>query len=317
MKIIKLDQIKQILKSIDIISVIEKGFVAYSQGNAVVPPVGELIFKNPPGDVHIKYGYIINDDYYVIKVASGFYNNPKLNLASSNGLMLLFSQKTGELLSILLDEGYLTDIRTAAAGAIVAKYLAPNPVNRIGIIGTGTQARLQLQYLQKVIQCQDVIIFGRDFNKLLKFQSDIKNTELNLNITQILDELTSTCNLIITTTPSSTPLIFANKIQKGTHITAIGADTPHKQELDENIFGIADIIVADSISQCAERGDISHAIKNKIINPSKLIELGNILTGKCKGRTNSDQISVADLTGLAVQDIQIASVIFESQRAIK
>ena len=95
MKIINLNQIKEIIKSIDFIPEIEKGFVAYSQGNAVVPPVGELIFKKPPGDVHIKYGYIVNDDYYVIKIASGFYENPKLQLPSSNGLMLLFSQKLG------------------------------------------------------------------------------------------------------------------------------------------------------------------------------------------------------------------------------
>lgn len=312
MKIITLDQIKKSLNSIDVISVIEKGFIAYAQGNAVVPPVGELIFKDPPGDVHIKYGYIINDDYYVVKVASGFYENPKLSLPSSNGLMLLFSQKTGELLSILLDEGYLTDIRTAAAGAIAAKYLAPSQITRIGIIGTGTQARLQLQFLQKIIQCKDVIVFGRDSNKLLKYQADMQKIGFDVHVTQKSEDLTATCNLIITTTPSSSPVLSAKQIKKGTHITAVGADTPHKQELDENIFGLADVIVADSISQCTERGDISHAIKKKIVNKNRLIELGNIISGKSKGRSNNDQISVADLTGLAVQDIQIAKAVFES-----
>src|SRR5690349_13525145 len=104
MKIIHLDQIKKILEKIDIIPVIEKGFIAYSNGETIIPPVGELLFKNPPGDVHIKYGYILGDDYYVIKVASGFYENPKVNLPSSNGLMLIFNQKTGILCGILLDE---------------------------------------------------------------------------------------------------------------------------------------------------------------------------------------------------------------------
>lgn len=312
MKIISLHQIKETLKFIDFISEIEKGFDAYSQGNAVVPPVGELIFKNPPGDVHIKYGYIVDDDYYVVKIASGFYENPKLHLPSSNGLMLLFSQKTGELLSILLDEGHLTDLRTAAAGAIAAKYLTPSYVNRIGIIGTGTQARLQLNLLQKIIPCKDVIVFGRDHNKLLNFQMDMQQNGFSVAVTQTLEDVISSCNFLVTTTSSSLPILFASQIRKGTHITAVGADTPHKQELDENIFGIADIIVTDSIAQCVERGDISHAIKNKIIGTDKLIELGSIIAGACKGRSNDAQITVVDLTGVAVQDIKIAKAVYEA-----
>jgi ornithine cyclodeaminase len=314
MRIITLNQIKEILKSVDIIPFIEEGFIAYSNGYAVVPPVGELFFKNPPGDVHIKYGYIKNDHYYVVKIASGFYENPKINLPSSNGLMLLFNQKTGEIQAILLDEGYLTDLRTAAAGAIAEKFLAPNLVTKIGIIGTGIQARLQLHFLKKVIQCRDVIVFGRDRNNLLQYKDDMKNEELKIQITQTLEELTSTCNLIVTTTPASLPILFANKINKGTHITAVGADTRHKQELDENIFGMADVIVADSISQCMERGDISHALRKKIISAENLIELGNVISGACKGRINDDQITIADLTGLAVQDIQITKAVYEATK---
>ena len=312
MKIITLNQIKELLKSINIIPAIEEGFVSYSQGNAVIPPVGELLFKDPPGDVHIKYGYIVNDDYYVIKIASGFYENPKINLPSSNGLMLLFSQKTGELLTILLDEGYLTDLRTAAAGAIVAKYLAPRSVNNIGIIGTGTQAKLQLQFLKTVVPCQDVIVFGRNDTNLLKFQAEMHHFGFRVRTTKSIHDITSNCNLIVTTTPSSLPILFADTIKKGTHITAIGTDTPHKQELDEHIFNRANIIVADSISQCIERGDIAHAIKNKIITPSQIIELGDIIASKHKGRLDDNQITIADLTGLAVQDIKIAKAVYES-----
>ncbi|MHA2501008.1 MAG: ornithine cyclodeaminase family protein, partial [Candidatus Hodarchaeales archaeon] len=134
-KIINLKEINEALKKIDVVQSIEEGFVAYSQGKVVVPPVGEMIFQDPPGDVHIKYGFIEGDDYYVVKIASGFPENINLDLPSSNGLMLLFSQKTGELACILLDEGHLTNVRTAAAGAVVAKYLAPQEVNRIGILG--------------------------------------------------------------------------------------------------------------------------------------------------------------------------------------
>lgn len=313
MKIINLDQIKEALEPIDIVLAIEKGFVAYSNGNAVVPPVGELLFKNPPGDVHIKYGYILGDEYYVIKIASGFYDNPKLNLPSSNGLMLLFSQKTGAILGILLDEGYLTDLRTAAAGAIAAKYLAPSKITNIGIIGTGIQARLQLIFLTKITDCRNVIIWGRSLEKLIRFQAEMAQKGFSIQTTQEIEVVTSGCNLIVTTTPSTSPLLWATQIKKGTHITAVGADSPHKQELDSNIFGKADIIVADSIKQCIERGDIAHAIKDGVIHQDKLVELGTVISGASPRRTSDEQITIADLTGLAVQDIAIAQAIFEAK----
>ncbi len=314
MKIIYLDEIKKIIEKIDIIPSIEKGFIAYSKGEAIIPPVGELLFKNPPGDVHIKYGYIIGDDYYVIKIASGFHENLKLHLPSSNGLMLVFSQKTGILCGILLDEGYLTNLRTAAAGAVVAKYLAPRVVNKIGIIGTGIQAKLQLQYLKNIISCRNVIIYGRNEHNLARFKIETKDNGFHVNIAKNVEEITSSCNFIITTTPSTSPLLFAKDIKKGTHITAIGADTSQKQELDENIFKNADVIVADSINQCIKRGDIAHAIRKKIIDESQLIELGNIVSGQNKGRVDDQQITIADLTGIAVQDIQIAKLVFEATK---
>ena len=160
--IIHLEQIKSTLKNIDVIQAMEQGFIEYSNGNTVVPPVGELLFDNPPGDVHIKYGYIKEDDFYVIKIASGFYDNPRLGIPSGQGLMLLFNQKTGELVAVLLDEGHLTDIRTAAAGALAARYFAPKEPQAIGIIGTGIQARLQLQLLQKYNPCKTVWLWGRN-----------------------------------------------------------------------------------------------------------------------------------------------------------
>ena len=141
------DQILKALRHIDhndTIESIAQGFVAYSDGQVVVPPVGEMLFDNPPGETHIKYGYIVNDDFYVIKIASGFYPNGQQVSAHGSGLMILFSQKNGEPVSIFLDGGYLTNVRTAAAGAVAARYMAPRDVNCIGIMGAGIQGRLQL-----------------------------------------------------------------------------------------------------------------------------------------------------------------------------
>ena len=166
MKIIHKEEIVRLLLDLDLIRLIEEGFIEYSNGNVIVPPVGELNFDNPPGDCHIKYGYIKNDDYYVIKIAQGFYDNPKLGLPSNSGLNIIFSQSTGQILCILLDEGHLTDIRTAVAGAIVAKYMAPKNVRGIGIVGTGIQAKLQLQYLKGIVDCSKVIVWGRSSNSI-------------------------------------------------------------------------------------------------------------------------------------------------------
>ena len=311
MKVYNLTQIKEALKGLDIVPAIEDGFVQYSNGNVVVPPVGELIFDDPPGDVHIKYGYIKNDDIYVIKIASGFFNNAALGLPSSQGMMLAYSQKTGAPVAILHDEAHLTNIRTAAAGAVVAKYLAPDNVDCIGIIGTGTQARLQLEYLSGIVDCKHVKVWGRHVDHTDAYCAEMNKQGYSVSSTD-LESLTKTCNFIVTTTPSTEPLIASDWVQPGTHITAMGSDTPGKQELDIEILNRADRVVADSIAQCIERGEIAKALEAGVLVEDEVVELGHVISGKAEGRTRADQLTVADLTGVAVQDIQITKAVFNS-----
>jgi len=315
MQSFSLEEIKAALPTVDLMAEIEAGFAAYSEGRAIVPPVGELILDDPPGDVHIKYGYLQGDEYYVIKIASGFYRNVALGLPSSNGMMLMFSQKTGQLVATMLDEGYLTDIRTAVAGAIAAKYLAPSNVRRIGIAGTGMQARLQLQYLKPVTDCRDVLVWGRSQEKCAAYKKQAEALGFDVATTLNADDLMSSCNLIVTTTPAESPLLQnADLLQPGTHITAMGSDTHLKQELSTELLSKADIVVADSISQCLERGEINQALKVQAIEEAQLVELGAIVSRKLsgRGRSNDDQITIADLTGVAVQDIQITKAVFEA-----
>ena len=311
-KIINLDEIKVILEKINPIEIIEQGFVAYSQGKVEIPPVGEMIFKEPPGECHIKYGFIKEDDYFVIKVATGFYDNPKINLPAFDGLMLLFSQKTGQLLSVLLDEGHLTNIRTAAAGAIAAKYMAPRNVKRIGVFGAGTHGRLQPIYLQKVLDCKDIITWGMNQEELDVYEKDMKELGFNVQTTQNPEDITSSCNLIVTCTPSKEPLIFADQIKEGTHITAIGSDTPEKQELDSAILKKADRLVVDSIEQCKSRGESFKALANGQIQTEKMVELGEAIPNKNLQRNSEEEITVVDLTGVAIQDIQIAKAVWKA-----
>ncbi|MEM9776945.1 MAG: ornithine cyclodeaminase family protein [Chloroflexota bacterium] len=311
MRLIPLEEIKSVLPTIDLMSQIETGFVAYSAGKSVVPPVGELLLDNPPGEVHIKYGYIQDDDYYVIKIASGFFQNHQLGLPTSSGMMLLFSQKTGQPVAVLADEGYLTDVRTAVAGAIAAKYLAPKHVERIGIVGTGIQARMQLEYLKGVVGCSDVLVWGRSAEKLAAYQAEMSAAGFTVVTTLNVDEISASCHLIVTTTPAVEPLIRLSALRRdGIHITAMGSDTPHKQEVESSVLAAADLVVADSIPQCLARGEIFKALEARKIDQSGLIELGQVVSGEHPGRTDDSQLTIADLTGVAVQDIQIAKAVF-------
>jgi len=303
-------QVIEALKGINLIESIELGFVEYSRGNSVVPPVGELLFDKPPGDVHIKYGYIKSQDNYVVKIASGFSNNEELGLSSSHGVMVMFDKNTGYLKCILHDEGYLTNVRTAIAGAICAKYLAPSQVKGIGIIGNGIQARMQLEYLSEVVDCKDVFVLGRDEDRVRKYIDEMEKYGYNITSVNNSRELCQNSNLIVTTTNANESLIYKGDVKKGTHITAVGSDTPDKRELDPEILNIANSVIVDSISQCLERGETKKALDKELISEEKLIELGEIIDSGKKYRKDDSEITVADLTGVAVQDIMITNAVY-------
>ena len=311
MRIVSLDEIKAALPKVDLMQEIETGFSAYSNGEVVVPPVGELNFENPPGDVHIKYGYIQDDDVYVIKIASGFYQNKLLGLSNGQGMMLVFDQKSGKPIGLLQDEGFLTDVRTAVAGAICAKYLAPKNIEAIGIVGTGVQARMQLEYLKNVTDCQNVIVWGRSKSALNQYKNSMGDSGFTIETAMALDQVTDNCNLIVTCTASEKPIIRKNHVKGKVHITAMGSDTPNKQEIGSNVLSKADLVIADSRSQCEVRGEIHHAIRNNAVSMDSIAELGEIINGDRQGRTTSSEVTVADLTGVAVQDIQISKAVLK------
>ena len=321
--VLKLDEIKRLIDIPQLIREIEAGFVLYSEGRVTVPPVGFLHFDEPPGDVHIKYGFVSGDDYYVLKMASGFYNNPELGLPIGDGLILVFSQKTGEPKLILLDKCWLTDMRTAAAGAVAAKHLAAKNIHHIGIVGTGVQARLQLEILRDIVDCKSCFIWGRDPTKVQRMIEDLRARDgiqawgLEIKAIRALGDLVSKCNLIVTTTSAKSPLVRANQVRKGTHITAMGSDDHGKQELEAELLAKADLVVADSVSQCVDHGECFYAVQGKLIEEASILELGNVIKNPAIGRTSEDQITVVDLTGVAIQDIQIAKMVARALREDK
>jgi len=194
----------------------------------------------------------------------------------------------------------------------VAKYLAPKHVHGIGIFGAGVQGRMQLEYLKPILSCRDVIVWGLNEKELDEYKKDMEPLGFKIRTTLSAGDIARNCNLIVTATPSTSPLLTADQVQKGVHITAMGSDTPEKIELDPRILQKADIVVADSISQCLIRGEIHHAIKAGLLKQDQIVELGNVIVKKELQRSSDDQITVADLTGVAVQDIQIAKAVYRA-----
>ncbi len=303
------DQIQPLIAKMDISDAMKRAFIEYSNGNAVIPPVGELIMHQPPGEVHIKYGYIKGGSHYVIKIASGFPQNQKENIKPGQGMMLLFDIQTGIPEAILIDDANLTDIRTAIAGAITSEALSNHDIESFTIIGTGVQARYQAIYVSELMNIKKVKVWGRDQQKANQLKEDLPN--IDINIEEDIEKLVKESRLIITATSSKKPLIQSEWVQNGTHITAVGSDTPEKCELDPKLLSKADLVVADSLEQNIIRGEIYQAIKRSLIDTKRIVEIGDIFAGNKSGRVRKDSITIADLTGVAVQDLTIAQAVFE------
>ncbi|HEY2471360.1 MAG TPA: hypothetical protein VGI45_26445 [Terracidiphilus sp.] len=297
-------EIESVIRPAEVIAAMERAFVAYSRGEAVIPPVGQMEFHDPPGDCHIKYGYLKQGANFTVKIATGFWRNPEQGLPSSNGVVLVFSRQTGELLTILEDEGYLTDIRTAAAGAVAAKYLAPPDLDCIGVIGAGTQAHLQLEYLKEVTPCRRVLLWARSRERAGSLHVEGFDIEVVASVKALAEQ----ARLIVTTTSSRHWLLGVADLRPGTHITAVGADGGGKQELEPRLFALSVLSAVDSRSQCAHYGDSSYAIKENWIQAESLVELGTLIANPAIRRRSETDITIADLTGVAVQDIAIAQL---------
>ncbi len=307
MKILSLDDIQSRLDINKIIAMQEEGFKAYSQGDVNVPPVGYIKIAHTPVRYHIKYGAIQDDDVFVVKLAGGLeHTTETFGPAKLEGMMLVISAKNGKPVCLLQDEGFLTNLRTAVAGLIAAKYLAPKNIHAIGVLGSGCQARLQVEILKDLTDCREVFVWSRNSENVQRYQEEMAQKGFTIHPCQNAKEVAQHCNLIITTTPADKPLLSAEDIQPGTHITAMGSDSSGKQELDAAILANADICAVDSKSQCIDHGESCFAIQAGLIEANKLIELGQIIADPTLGRNQENQLTVADLTGVAVQDIQIA-----------
>ena len=306
------------LVSLDLeaVACVENAFRALAGGAVVMPPIMRLDIHDANGEVDVKTAYVPGLDSFAIKISPGFFNNPALGLPSVNGLMVLFSAKTGLVEALLLDNGYLTDVRTAAAGAVAAKHLSRADAKSAAIFGTGVQARLQLKALMLVRPIESASIWGRN-PAAASVAADELSTELGLPVSVAYSGQAAVAgaDIIVTTTPSAEPLVQAGWLETGQHVTAMGSDAEHKNEIDPAAIARADLYVADSLAQTRRLGELHHAIAAGLIDAdAQYSELGQIIAGM-PGRTSPGQITFCDLTGTGVQDTAIATLASERATA--
>jgi ornithine cyclodeaminase len=287
---------------------VEQAFHTLATENVIMPPIMQLDVRENNGEVCIKTAYLPGLDHFAIKISPGFFDNPKIGLPSGSGMMNVFNSKTGILEAVLLDKGYLTDVRTAAAGAVAAKWLSREDSETVTLVGAGVQARLQLEALALVRNIKKVVVWARDHGKAIAFADSItKETNFSVSAEENIKLACAPSDIIITTTPAEQPLIRFSDLQAGQHITAMGSDAERKTELDPDVLVNADRYICDRLSQVRALGELHHAIDSGCIDENQEFdELGDIIAGKSIGRTTSSEITVCDLTGTGAQDTAIA-----------
>lgn len=291
-----------------VVDVIERAFAALAGGGVVMPPILSMDLPEANGEVDVKTAWIPGFDGFAIKVSPGFFDNPKLGLPSLNGLMILFSARTGLVEALYLDNGYLTDIRTAAAGAVAARHLAPDRVETAGVIGTGVQARLQMRAAHLVRPFARVLVHGRDMDRARACAADLAEA-LGIAAEAVADPaaLVAESQLVVTTTPARAPVLKADWLHPGLHVTAMGSDQDGKNEIDPAALARADAYVCDRVSQCEKQGELRAALAAGLWTGGKPAELGEVITGARPGRRRAGDITICDLTGTGVQDTAIAT----------
>ncbi|SFL87954.1 cyclodeaminase [Salibacterium qingdaonense] len=290
------------------LELVEEGFQKLEQGEVTMPPVLRVDIPEHNGEVDVKTAYVKGMDLFALKMSSGFFNNADKGLPSLSGMMLLLRTDTGFTDSILQDNGYLTDVRTAAAGGIAAAHLAPETVKTAGVIGTGTQARYQIRALQLVRKLNQVLVYGRKSERVQQYIDDMqKELGVEVKAAKSPEEVVRNSDAVVTTTPAKEPIIQKEWLHPGLHITAMGSDAEEKNEVAPEVLGTVDVLACDAKAQVFKLGEHHHALEAGVIQENTdTVELGALSLGHAGGRTSEEDVTFCDLTGTGVQDTAIA-----------
>lgn len=292
----------------DGLAAVADGFARLSAGEATVPPILGLEIPDKNGAADAKAAYVRGWDEFAIKISTRFFDNPRIGLPSAGGMMAALDAGTGQVRAVLLDNGYLTTVRTALAGALAARHLAPETVDTVAVLGAGGQARWQVRALRLVRDFQRVLVHARDADRAAGYARDmIAELGIEVAVADSAEAAVRAADVVITTTPATAPVLQAAWLRPGQHVTAMGSDAGHKNELESTVLAAADVLVCDVIAQCRERGELRAALAaGAVTDAAGIRELGDVVAGNLPGRENPRQITVADLTGVGVQDTAIA-----------
>ena len=297
-RILREDDVRAALPMPACIDAVEASFVAYSGGSAELPDVIHLNVPEARGEIHVKAGHLHGASAYAVKVSSGFSG---VDPPALDGLVMVFDGRTGAPVAFLLDGGFVTDQRTGAAGGVAARWLAPERVDVVAVIGTGVQARKQVEALRVIrTEVREIRVWGRDPERAARAASDVGGI-----VTATVAEAARAADVVITCTASREPILMADHVHPGAHVTAVGSDGTGKQELDPELLRAADLVVVDALEQSLRLGELQHAPELA----DRAVELGRICAGTEPGRTDGDQLTVIDLTGVGVQDVAAANAV--------
>jgi ornithine cyclodeaminase len=307
--------IEELIKYIDFEEIYKdtkEGFIKFSNNKTITPPFTVFDIPENNGSVHFKYGYVLGNETFSFKYSGAFYGNDSKGIPNFLGLFVVFNSETGEVELVIDDKGFLTDYRTGVAGALATKTLARGDSNTVAIIGTGVQARMQIDAILQVMpQIRNLRVYGRNADKAVEYKSEMekKHPQLTINLFDSAKDAVINADIIYTVTYSDKPILYYDWLKPGVHITAIGACSPNMQELDEEILEKANIVVVDSKDACSTHGELHHAIEKGLLSKEDTIELGHFITSGSK--RNDSAITVCDLVGLGFQDAVIGNCIYK------
>lgn len=287
---------------------IEAVYPILSAGAASMPPIMRLDVPENNGEIDIKSAYLPGYPGIAVKVSAGFFDNPSHGLPSLGGLVMVFEADTGVPSAIIFDNGYLTDLRTALAGAVAARHLSRGDSHSAGVVGAGVQARFQLRAMTLVRDISEARIWARHGQRAAEYATEMSE-ELGIPV-RVMDSVVDVIggsDIVVTATPASVPLIHDDMLHPGLHITAVGSDAEHKQELSAGVVSAADRFICDSIDQSMRLGELRSASAAGF-DPNRAIELGAVISGEEVGRADDAEVTICDLTGTGAQDTAIASL---------
>ncbi|MGF1553399.1 MAG: cyclodeaminase [Paracoccaceae bacterium] len=290
------------------VDVVEGAFRALAEGRVVMPPVLSMEIAAANGEVDVKTAYIEGLDVFAVKISPGFFDNPKIGLPSLSGLMVALSATTGQVRAVLLDEGYLTDLRTAAAGAVAARHLAPARVETAGVIGAGAQARLQMIAAHLERPYGRGLVWARDPARAGAAAAEIAAaTGADVRAEADPARLVAESQLVVTATPARAPVLRADWLHPGLHVTAMGSDQAGKNEIEPAALAAADAYVCDRRAQAEVMGELRAALAAGLGDRIAPVDLGEVIAGRAPARRSEEAVTLCDLTGTGAQDTAIAA----------